>query len=220
MTHIARENSLRSRPQSDAPARKPRRSQAQRSNETRARVIDAAAACICEKGLVHTNLRRIASRAQVTPGAIQHQFGDKAAVLYAVVEQGFEELTRCVATTLCVEMVLETRVAAFVDALAEGYAGPYTRASLEILLGMRSHAAFRQRSLSFFAGIRATVDRIWMGSFFDAPASRAQHIEAQRLIFTTLNGQALEGLLLVAGPEAKKDLERLKERVLDLITQH
>lgn len=219
MAHIARDNAPRSGPLSSAPSRSPSRTQAQRSNETRARVIDAAAACICEEGLVHTNLSRIAIRAGVTTGAIQHQFGDKAAVLYAVVENGFEQLTSRAATTLTQEMALETRVSTFVDALAEGYAGPYTRASLEILLGMRSHAVFRRRSRRFLAGIRATIDRIWMGSFFDAPASRADHIEAQRLIFTTLNGQALESLLLVAGAEAKQDRERLKKRVLGLITQ-
>ncbi len=220
MVLIPRTDAPRSEPPCDASVGNPRRTRAQRSNETRARVIDAASACICEEGLVHTNLSRIAIRAQVTTGAIQHQFGDKAAVLHAVVEHGFEQLARCIATTLTEEMALEARVGAFIDALAEGYAGPHTRASLEILLGMRSHAAFRHRSLRFLAGIRATVDRIWMGAFFDAPASRARHIEAQRVIFATINGQALEGILLVAGPETKKDLEQLKERVLGLITRN
>ena len=99
----------------------PPRSQFDRSRSTRARVLDAAVACIAEEGFQPTPLARIAERAELTTGAIQHQFGDKAALLAAVVERGFERLVERVARQPGGAAPLEERVAFLVRALWEGY---------------------------------------------------------------------------------------------------
>ena len=78
-------------PEATPPATGPNGQQA-RSEVTRARVLDAAVACIAETGFGPANLAGIAERAGLTTGAIQHQFGDKATLLAAVVERGFERL--------------------------------------------------------------------------------------------------------------------------------
>ena len=67
------------------------RTQAERSADTRDKVINAAIACIAEDGFKQTTTTRIARRAGVTWGAIQHQFGDKDSILRAVMERGMEE---------------------------------------------------------------------------------------------------------------------------------
>jgi len=36
------------------------------------------------------------------------------------------------------------------------------------------------------------IDRMWMGTFWDTPASREHHIAACRFLFRTLNGLAIE----------------------------
>ena len=69
-----------------------RRTRAERSGESRQRVIEAAARCVAEEGFQRTNLALVAKRAGLSIGAIQHHFGDKTSVLTAVVERGFERL--------------------------------------------------------------------------------------------------------------------------------
>jgi AcrR family transcriptional regulator len=197
----------------------PIRSQLARSEATRARVLDAAVACIAEEGFQPTNLARIAERAGVTTGAIQHQFRDKAALLSAVVERGFERLVERLAQLPGGEAPLEERVTSLVRALWQGYDAATTRASLEILLAMRGDDAFRRRSLGFLARVRERIDRLWMGTFWDLRIGRAGHVEAQRLVFTTLNGLALERILVPGMPDPERDLERLARGVLARIQE-
>lgn len=195
------------------------RSQMLRSQETRARVIEAAVACIAEEGFHAANLARIADRAGVTTGAIQHQFGEKAALLAAAVERGFERMADAVARVPARSLALDERVAAFVRGLWDGYDADHTRAGFEILLALRSDAAFRDRTLGFLAGLRERLDRLWMGTFWDADVPRARHVDAQRLIFTTLNGLALERILLPEMPDPQADLERLARGVLEIMKE-
>jgi AcrR family transcriptional regulator len=190
-----------------------RRSQAERSGETRARAIDAALACIREGGFRKTNMASIAARAGVTPGAIQHQFGDKAGILFAVIEHGLATLSARLAVASQHDGLLPERISLFVDAIWEGYGADLYPASLEVLTSMRGEADFRQRASEFIERIRRTVDRIWMGMFWDVEVPRQRHIRAQRLLFTTLNGLAV-GTMLPTGVDVTSDLAELKRNLL------
>jgi hypothetical protein len=108
-------------------------------------------------------------------------------------------------------------VSKLVEALWSGYDAAGTRASLEILFAMRGDAAFHERSIAFLAAMRQRVDRLWMGTFWDAPCGRAGHIEAQRAVFATLNGLALERILVPGMPDPAPDLARLARHALALL---
>lgn len=191
-----------------------RRRQSQRSNETRSRVIDAAVACVAEEGFRSTNLARIAQRAGVTTGAIQHHFGDKASVLAALVERSFEDLVGDVARLPAEGQPLADRVASFIEVLWAHYLAPESRASIEVLIQMRGEEEFRRRSLPYLERIRGAIDRMWMGLFWDAEVPRERHVEGQRLLFTTLNGLAVEKILFPQADGAATDLAMLKSRIL------
>jgi AcrR family transcriptional regulator len=193
------------------------RSAPARSEATRKRVLDAAVACIAKEGFQASNLSRIARYAGMTTGAIQHQFGDKASLLAEVVERGFEQMIERLARMPGGEEPLPARVSRLVEALWSGYDAASTRASLETLFAMRGDEAFHRRSILFLAAMRQRVDRLWMGTFWDAPCGRAGHIEAQRSVFTTLNGLALERILVPGMPDAAPDLARLTRQVLALL---
>ena len=114
-----------------------RRSQADRSAETRARILAAAVRCVDELGFARATFQRIARRAGVTVGAVQHHFAAKEDVLRAVLEDSFEHLSRCF-DGVCVEGAsLEERVSIFIDRawLHCGY--PPFRSTLEILMTTR-----------------------------------------------------------------------------------
>src|SRR5579871_1588533 len=62
-----------------------RRTQSERREATRLALLDAAADCLVELGYARTTTRRVAARASVTPGALQHHFSSKAELLRATV---------------------------------------------------------------------------------------------------------------------------------------
>ena len=74
-----------------------RRTQAQRSEATRAALLAAARRLFAEQGFAGTGREEIAAAAGVTRGALYHHFASKEAVFRAVVEQLEEELTNQVA---------------------------------------------------------------------------------------------------------------------------
>ena len=197
----------------------PPRTQLTRSEATQARVLDAAVACIVEEGFQASNLSRIAQAAGMTTGAIQHQFGDKATLLAEVVERSFERMVDRLARLPGGELPVAERVAKLVGALWEGYDASSTRASIEILLAMRGDEAFQQRSLAFVAGMGERIDRLWMGTFWDIDCARGSHVEAQRLVFTTLNGLALERILAPDRSEPAPALARLSRGVLTILQE-
>jgi AcrR family transcriptional regulator len=196
-----------------------------RPDATRLRVLDAAVDCICRDGFQHTNLANIARAAGMTTGAIQHHFGDKASLLAAVVERGFEALTlQLVGLPAAPEPKgtvpdLAGRVGCVVEALWSGYDANQTRASLEILFAMRSDEDFQERSLPFLAQMHERVDRLWMGSFWDLDVSRERHLTAQRLVFTTLNGLALERILMPIMPDVRADLRTVVRSVVRIFEE-
>jgi AcrR family transcriptional regulator len=63
-----------------------RRSQAQRSAETRTRVLDATIDCLVKYGYARTTTARVAEMAGVTRGAQVHHFGSRDELMMAAVE--------------------------------------------------------------------------------------------------------------------------------------
>ncbi|AYF75085.1 TetR/AcrR family transcriptional regulator [Nocardia yunnanensis] len=70
---------------SSAVSKQPRRTQEQRSSETRTRLLDATIECLVEFGYAGTTTPRVAERAGVTRGAQVHHFGSKTDLVVAAV---------------------------------------------------------------------------------------------------------------------------------------
>lgn len=68
-------------------AKPPRRTQAERSEAMRARLIDATLVCLARDGYVGTTVSNIINEAQVSRGAPLHHFPSKAALIDAAAEQ-------------------------------------------------------------------------------------------------------------------------------------
>jgi AcrR family transcriptional regulator len=66
--------------------RAPRRTQEQRSRETRARLLEATVECLAEEGYKRTTLARVTKRAGTSVGAQQHHFPTKAMLVTSAVE--------------------------------------------------------------------------------------------------------------------------------------
>jgi len=188
-----------------------RRSQEERSHETRSRVLRAAIRLIADGGVQQATIAAVAGQAGVSPGAIQHQFVDKSGLLLAVIDDGLEHLVSELTVSVPGDAPIEGRVDAFVDAAWRGYGGDFYRAALAVLMHLRGDDSLPGAITEYADRTRQQIDRIWMGLFWDARVSRRVHIEAQRHAFTVMNGLALERLLFGNVPGVKSYLDRLKK---------
>lgn len=110
-----------------------RRSHAERTADTRRRVLDAVVESLAELGYRRTSGAEIARRAGLTWGAVQHQFGDKNGVLAAALEESFDRFAELVGEPDPKRESLEERVADFVDRAWLHFASDHYRTTFEIL---------------------------------------------------------------------------------------
>lgn len=82
---------IKDRPMTQNEPRPPRRPQAERSADTRAKLVQAAIACLHRTGYSATTVTTVAEEAGVSRGAMTHQFPAKTDLMLAVVEAVFED---------------------------------------------------------------------------------------------------------------------------------
>ncbi len=196
------------------------RTQAERSTRTRQRIIRAAVEIISKSGFKKASMGQIAAAAGVTTGAIQHHFGDKAGILSAVTELSFSQLATRLSVIFIENERLEDRVAQFIEVLWEKYQTPIFWISLEIIMNMKNDTVFTERAKMYMDQISLFIDRLWMGTFWDTPAPREHHIAAQRFLFNTINGLAIEQLTNPAVHESKTTFILLKTVITQLLNGH
>jgi AcrR family transcriptional regulator len=200
-----------------APARgkRPRRTQAQRSAETRKKIVDAVIAVAAEEGLARASSARIAARASVTWGAVQHHFGAKADILEAVLDAGLERLEQRVEELPRSGHMLAERVALVVDHAWVYYGSPHFRATLEILLDTHTGDA-AQRGLHY-EQLAESGNRLWSKAFADLDISAERRSEAERFAFTALFGLAVQRAIQRGAPADPRELDALKRAIARLL---
>ncbi len=143
-------------------ARKPkrRRTQAERSQETRTRILDAAVEVLRRKGYAHFRTADVAKAAGVSRGAQLHHFATKEKLVYATMEHVFHnvlETSRVRARTLKRgEDPLERVVA---DAREFFFSTPFF-ISLDIATSI-NNARFRKRLMAMVRGARLPAEQAW-----------------------------------------------------------
>jgi AcrR family transcriptional regulator len=200
----ARPQALRGQPRA-------RRSHAERTARTRARLMDAVVESIAEIGLARTTAPEIARRAGVTWGAVQHHFGGKEGMLASVLDDSFRRFAERLDGIPLAGTTLEERAALFIDRAWEHFASAHYRTTYEILAhylgreGTRPKREWRER-------MERDWDRIWQRLFADAPVSRRRHYVLQHYTISVLSGLA-STLMLEVGDAALRPsaLELLKQ---------
>ena len=126
--------------QRPAPRRPPGGGQ-ERADRTRALVVEETVRCIVEEGYAAASARHIAERAGVTWGVVQYHFGDREALMMAVVDDGFAHLLGSLqARSAAATRSQSVRKAAesIVSIAWDAFSTPTSMAALEILIATRS----------------------------------------------------------------------------------
>jgi AcrR family transcriptional regulator len=187
---------------------------------TRARVLDAAVACILDEGFYRASSNKIAKRAGVTWGVIQYHFGTREALLVAVHERGLEELDRCLTDAVIVGHTVEARLESFVDALWSYYRRPEFLAYMQVVLNL-SHDPTTAESTRL--ALKTSQDRVGArlpalgrGVLGDGP-SDAEVEETARFLYNVVRGLALDQELLDAMPVEHSSAEQFDAQRAELV---
>ena len=113
-----------------------------RGDETRQAIIAEAARCILDEGFSGASANHVAQRSGVTWGVIQYHFGDRAGLLRAVVQAGFDEFyARMERIDAPADGDVRERLAVIVDAGWDAFTTPICQAGIEVLVNTRVERA-------------------------------------------------------------------------------
>jgi AcrR family transcriptional regulator len=164
--------------------------------------LDATVACLVEDGYANTTTRRIAERANVSPGALQHHFASKQ----ELVSEAITYLTRRLSEQL-MERGLPSaesgRLLAeqLIDRLWEVLNGPLIEAATELAVAARTDPSLRQRLAE---AQREAVDMVGVTARYLLPDEAAQpgFIELISTVLAALRGMVLLGFVNPADRDA------------------
>jgi len=192
-----------------------RRSQADRSAETWARILAAVIECVDEAGFARTTSQRIARRAGVTVGAVQHHFLSKADILAAVLAESASRLAACFEDVEIEAAPLTERVGLFVERAWTHYRSPFFRAAQEILLSTREGREEWTRKP--VAESSAIAGGIWRRVFAGLPIPGRRQRELLRFTFASLTGLAMMTRAVTDPAELDPQVETLKRALVVLM---
>jgi len=194
-----------------APPSRARRSHAERTAETRARIIAAVVECIAEVGFGRTTAAEISRRAGVTWGAVQHHFGGKDGILLAVLEESFGRFAERLADVEVESTTLEARVDLFIERAWEHFGSPHFQSTFEILLSYAGSEG-TESDMLWQTEMFKQWNRIWNRLFADAELARRDTVTLQYYTISVLSG--LAAMRMVRGRPGRKPAAEL-----DLIKQ-
>jgi AcrR family transcriptional regulator len=162
---------------------------------TRARVIEAVAECILEKGYYQTSSNDIARRAGVTWGTIQYQFESREGLLLEVLNAAWNELRDQIRSAHISGDTLEERLESLLEVLATHYSRPEYLARLQILLDLNQDPRSSATAKEAVAFHGAELNRLWLPLFQQVLGDIADDQELARYLFVTSRGYLTGNLI-------------------------
>lgn len=171
--------------------RRPRRTQQERTEETRARLVQATIACIGELGYAGTTLTEITRRAGVSIGGAQHHFQTKTDLIFATVNYVFTEMHTFLRDIGDSSMSMEERIDALLETYWRWFGSPTYLAAWELVLGARHDPALFDMIRDRIAVGVGEVAAMWRESFADSAIDDAALNDLVQLTLDTMRGMAL-----------------------------
>ncbi len=198
-----------------APSRQ-RRPQAERTAETRAKLIQAAIVCLNRTGYSATTISTVADEAGVSRGAMTHQFPAKTDLMLSVVEAVFEEDGALYGRTIA-DMDPAAWLLALPETMWTVISRPAGIAVIEIMLASRSEPDLGEplRRLQSRIDRQAhdwSVERIRAAGLEPHPESEAMH----ELFVAAVRGLAIEATFMKNTDGVHRSLRVLSETMLRL----
>ncbi len=197
------------------PVRKPRRSHAERSEETQRKAVAAAIACLHRVGFASTTTAQVADEAGISRGAMLHQFPTRADLMLAVVRRVFDEERELYRAAFdAVEGRFSDKMLAIPEIMWSVLSRPEALAVLEILIEGRSDPSLAGPLADLQAQIEAEaragmIRRFPSKRFEDLPERAALH----RLFVAAIRGLSIDSLRPGQTSEIQESVQLLRRFV-------
>lgn len=176
-------------------ARSGRRGQAERSLESRERILSAAVKCLVVAGYSRTNTSSIQARAGVSRGRLLHQFPSKDELLVAAAHHvSAQRLAETEATAGSLPSAARDpgpRLDAVIEVTWQTFDRPYFWAATELWLAARTSPELARVILPgerrLGAAIRTTLDALYGPEL----AARSLYPTVRDVVFTSMRGVAM-----------------------------
>jgi AcrR family transcriptional regulator len=185
-----------------------RRTQAQRSADMRARLLDATVECLVEYGYAGTSTHRVVELAGVTRGAQVHHFHSKEDLVVAAIEHLAEQRTQAAIRDIARVKATADSVSAALDYLWESHQGPIFAATVELWIAARTDPALARQ----VERVEPIVNGALVGAIAQLLPDQSAQKELRDILFTAMD--ALRGILVSSfGDPDRKRARRRWERV-------
>ncbi|WP_415235001.1 TetR/AcrR family transcriptional regulator [Sneathiella sp.] len=188
-----------------------RKTQQQRREETRAKLIDAAIHLIQSDGCANLTTTRVAKAAGLTRGAIQYHFSSPKDLLQEVIVTIVQKLNVLVAQTDLSHLGKSERLDRLIDHYWAGYKSDIYVVFLEIAVQGHRDTALKKSIEEGIARLDEERDEYWLGFFSDYSESRDEILDWRTVLLVLLRGLAVKKMF--SGPHENIDdhYARLKE---------
>jgi AcrR family transcriptional regulator len=203
-------------PASGRPAR--RRTQEERSTETRAKLIRATIDLICRHGYANLTTPDIASAAGVSRGALQHHFATRYELIAAVNDQLTNDMVALGEELEAANLPLARRVDAVVERYLSVYTSPTYLAILNISLGIRDDT-MRRRVRRHVVDVFRKSDAPWLALFGDTGLPPRDLVALRRMTLAALRGLAMVRFLDIQREPIDAELDALKTVLVDRLAR-
>lgn len=196
---------------SDQHSRAPRRrSQEERSAETRGKLVAAAIQVLGESGYANLTISKVTQRAGLTNGAMQHHFPSRDDLMLALMDSVYPVLQIPFEAIAAEGLTVRERVSEVVDRLWEIYGRPEYLTVWDIALGSRGDRDLwvRLRSFQKDISIRLRDEFVALFSDLDMPPAEVEQIFS--LTVSYLRGMALQ-TMFAPDPLQRNDLALIKD---------
>jgi AcrR family transcriptional regulator len=198
-----------------------RRTQDERSAETRQKLIQAAISTICDLGLSAATTTVIAQRAGLTRGALQYHFKSRFTLLSAVIDRLSAVISSemsLLANTLPKRAhSLESRLDETIRAYSKIYNSHTFLAVLIIFLGVkndsRQHVPLQTHMQAFYR----LNDDLWLELVRGSHLTTAELIASRRVLFGALRGLAIGRILGTQPDDTRAEYALMKRMFVGLL---
>ena len=177
-------------------ARKPRvrRSQEERSTETRRRLIEAAIEVMRKDGYANLTISKVTQSAGLTNGAMQHHFPSRDDLVMALLDAVYPVLEISFDSIAAEELTPHARIARLVDILWAIYSKPEYLAVWDIALGARGDPKLWAQVGNYQRHISMHIRSEFVRLFADLDISREDADRVLSVVVAAIRGLALQSM--------------------------
>lgn len=200
------------------PQKRSRRTQAERSAETKHLLLEATIECLLEQGYVATSTTAIAARAGVSRGAQIHHYPKKLDLIEAAFIHVAQEARNELAQLLAELPTNYDPAEAVVDLLWKRYQGRYFWAYMELVIAARTDESLKRMLIGLDDELETVVEDFATKLFGDDANANKRLMQAISMSIRFMTGLALAAIVRDKNWR-KRSMQSWSEMIVPMIRQ-